>query len=45
MSNQNTILYLQVILLAPLAQGLLEVLGNPRIEVNIISSKLLLEEL
>lgn len=35
MSNQSTTLYLQVILLAPQVQGLLEVLDSPRIKINI----------
>lgn len=33
--NQSTTLYLQVILLAPQVQSLLEVLGSPRIERDV----------
>lgn len=48
LTNQSTILYLQVILQVPQAQGLLEVLDSPRIEINkekdTVLSKLLLQQ-
>lgn len=39
MSYQNTTLYLQVTLLAPQVQGLLEDQGSPRIKINIEKTK------